>query len=351
MIKRAPVEFHGPTHTYTLDGEKLLGVSTVAKIGEAADAWGIASAWGWRLGYEGAHALATEHGALRPFDVEFPTKNGPRTVRVKTQDDLREALGGRKMTPWGQREDAQDRGNWTHNVLEALGQEGEVRDVLGGVAPEWRGHATAVLTWYLEYRPSFVAIEVQVASETHGFSGRYDVRCKVSGERFIANNHQTLILQGEERLVDPRETYLCLIDLKTSLRIYPLSHYPQLAGYELASVEMGFPATDAQFVLNTHPDGTKHFKQSYATSEDFVAYLGAMRAIRRLQAEDPEEKLRRAREEEILANLPSISRDLKTDTGPLAGLDGKAIGILCGGLRKRGLVEQDERKVWNRVGS
>jgi hypothetical protein len=144
---------------------------------------------------------------------------------------------------------------------------------------------------------------------------------------------------------------LLLVDLKTSKRIYPLTHYPQLAGYELASVEMGFPATDAQFVLNTHADGTYQFSQSYATGEDFLAYLGAMRAIRRLQAEDSEAKIQRAREEEVLRMLPDTARDIAalSATGPLAGLDGRAIGLLCGSLRKRGLVEQDERKVWRRV--
>jgi hypothetical protein len=191
-----------------------------------------------------------------------------------------------------------------------------------------------------------VALEVQVASLEHGFAGRYDVRCMIDAARLG---------------LPPGLKRLCLVDLKTSKRIYPLTHYPQLAGYELASVEMGFPATDAQFVLNTHPDGTYSFEQSYATGEDFLAYLGAMRAIRRLQAEDPEVKIQRAREEQLLDMLPGTSRSIQeriskvifntphVNPGPLAGCDGKAIGILCSGLRKRGLVEQDERKVWHLV--
>jgi hypothetical protein len=323
------VEFDGATHTYTLDGEKLLGVSTVAKIGQAEEAFGIASAWGFRLGVEGAHEVL----------VEWYDDGVPGTV-----DDLRAEVERRGLTPWSKRDRAADRGNWVHDMLEGLAQHGLVKP--GGFAQgeteEVRGHVRAVLQWYLDYRPSFVATEVMVASEAHGFSGRYDARCLVSHARLAQGGYA----------VDCDAHYpnaLLAIDLKTSKKIQPLSHYPQLAGYELASVEMGFPATDAQFVLNTHPDGTYSFQQSYATGEDFLAYLGAMRAIRRLQAEDPEVKIQRAREEEVLARLPGLSRDLRSDTGPLAGCDGKAIGILCSGLRKRGLVEQDERKVWRRV--
>jgi hypothetical protein len=257
-----------------------------------------------------------------------------------TKDELRSELQKRGLTPWAKRDQAQDRGNWTHDVLEALGQEGKVHKALDGVPEEWRGHARGVLQWYLDYRPTFVSTEVQVASEAHGFSGRYDIRCIIEAGKI------------KPGCTLPHRAVLCLVDLKTSKRIYPLTHYPQLAGYELASVEMGFPATDAQFVLNTHPDGTYDFKQSYATGADFLAYLGAMRAIRRLQAEDPEVKIQRAREEEVLRVLgegPRLSRDLKAPAGPLAGLDGRAIGLLCGSLRKRGLVEQDERKVWHLV--
>ena len=75
---------------------------------------------------------------------------------------------------------------------------------------------------------------------------------------------------------------LCLVDLKTSKDVYPEQHFPQLAGYELASVEMGFPPTDAQFVLNTKADGTYKFVRSTATADDFLNYLAAYRSIKRL---------------------------------------------------------------------
>ena len=76
---------------------------------------------------------------------------------------------------------------------------------------------------------------------------------------------------------------LLLVDLKTSKNVYPTTHFPQLAGYELAGVEMGFPPTEAQYVLNTHDDGSYSLIRSCATPEHFLAYLAAEKAKREIQ--------------------------------------------------------------------
>jgi len=144
-IARAPVTFDGASHSYYLDGEKLAGVSTVAKIGDQ-DAWGIASAWGFRIGYEGAYEIRN----LNQF--EHP-------------DELRAALQKRGLTPWGKRDAAGDRGTWVHDVLEGLATSGTVD--LSGFSEESLGHAKAVCQWYVDYRPEFVATEVQLVSAVH----------------------------------------------------------------------------------------------------------------------------------------------------------------------------------------
>ena len=335
MIERPEIQFDGASHTYWHNGEKLLGVSTVAKIGGAEDTWGVASAWGFRIGYEGAWDIAAS-GPLVSEDGKLPW----------SKDELREQLKRRGLTPWSKRDQAADRGNYVHDVLEGLAQDGTVP-----MKDEWtdeiKGHVRAIYNWYVDYRPSFVATEVQVASMEHGFSGRYDVRALVPAFRLVPlfDGHESpqatrVRLAGEESCHT-----LCLIDLKTSKRVYPCSHFAQLAGYEIASVEMGFPATDAQLVLNTHPDGTYDFAASWAESGDFLAYLGALRAIRRMKAADPEERARVRREEAILAALPATSRHLADTLPELAGFDARGTGFILGGLRKRGLVTQ-EGAIW-----
>lgn len=331
-ITRPATEYDDPSHTYTLDGEELLSVSGVAKIGGATETWGIASAWGFRIGYEGAHEVLIQAGPRN----DYPYFD---------KDQLRAELKARGLTPWSVRDKAADRGSWVHDILERLGQEGEVvtAGFLDGFSEEYRGHVRAVLAWFLDYRPVFIATEVQVTSAEHGFAGRYDIRCLISEERLLERLGELTI---EYRDVGD---ILCLVDLKTSKDVYPTTHFPQLAGYELASVEMGFPPTDAQFVLQTNPDGTYQFKQSWSEPEDFLAYLGALKAIRRIEANDPLVKLRVAREEAILANLPGRSAAMAARVPELAGMDGKGVGILMSGLRKRGLVEQRSDKTWELV--
>lgn len=319
-IKRPETNFDGPSHTYTKpDGSKYDGVSSVAKMGAAEDAFSIGSLWGWKLGYDGMYDIV---------EAEDP-------YLFESKQAAREELIKKGLAPWSKRDQASERGNWVHDILEILAdgydQQFAIWKIINQLDGERRGHANALLQWYLDYRPEFVSTEVQVVSEEHGFAGRYDIRCKIHSSLFGGGDHTW---------------ELCLVDLKTSKHIYPLQHYAQLEGYELASVEMGFPATDYRMVLNTHPDGTYDVGTSYATADDFLAYLGAYRAIRSLKDRDPELVAKRAVEEALLKVLPATSREISQ----LDGFSGtpQEIGRILGGLRKRGLVEQDEQsKVWS----
>lgn len=323
VIERPQTTYDDPSHTYTLNGEELLGISTIAKVGGVEDTWGIASAWGFRIGYEGSYDLYVEE-ILQQCD---------------TKDELRACLKSAGLTPWSKRDKAAERGNWVHDALESLAQNGNLPD-LGSYSDEIQGHMCAILQWYIDYRPEFVAAEVQVTSVRHGFAGRYDIRCKIYARNVLrcfrdqrSHQHREFQRLG---LIDANA--LCLIDLKTSKGVYPETHFPQLAGYELASTEMGFPATDGQFVLNTHPDGTYDFAASWATAEDFLAYLGALRAIRRIKANDPKEILEQERQKAILAALPSTSSELAQALPELNDMNAREVSYILSRLRKKGKV-------------
>lgn len=330
VIDRPETHFDGPSHSYKLEGDDVLGVSTVAKVGGFEETFGIASAWGFRIGYEGANTVASGNGGVLAY----------------AHDELRAELQRRGLTPWSTRDKAAERGNWVHDDLEALAQGGKVPS-RGTESDEIWGHRRGLLQWFLDYRPEFVATEVQVASRLHRFAGRYDVRCLINAGRLLSlfEGHDTVYAERVRAEADMRNA-LCLVDLKTSKSVYPLSHFPQLIGYEIASIEMGFPETDAQLVLNTHPDGTYDFVASWAEPSDFIGFLQAVRAIRRLEAADPAERLLRKQEEAIVAALPGTSKTLSESVPELKGLTGKDVGIRLGRLRKRGAVAQGARGVW-----
>lgn len=333
-IERPQVHYDDASHTYTFaDGEAVLGVSTVAKIGGAEDSFSIASAWGWRLGYEGAFEL------LNPANP-IVTPNGT--------EELRSELKRRGLTPWSNRDRAAERGNWVHDVLESLAQDGTVPD-LEEFPAGVRGHVLSVIRWFLAFRPSFVATEVQVSSERYRFAGRYDLRALIDARRLLpcidpyrtdaqAERIRQLAAEGKEALG--------LLDLKTSKRVYPTTHFPQLEGYEGAGVEMGFPATDFRAVVNTWETGefdpAQDFAVSWSSYDDFLAYLEAVRAIRRIKDGDPTVVKQRKQEDTILSCLPSTSRGIVgRDLEILRGLDARDIGRVLGKLRKKGYVEQD----------
>lgn len=338
-IDRPDVPFNADAHSYHLaEAEGLpggtLGVSTVAKIGGAEDTWGIASAWGFRIGYEGA------------FDL-LPSGDYP------DKDTLRAALKEAGLTPWATRDKAATRGSWVHDVLEELAQNGTPPD-MDDMTDEVRGHVQSILKWYVHFRPTIIATEVQVASRTHGFAGRYDLRATIPARRLLPlldplrDDPQA---QRVRALAKDDLPALGLLDLKTSKGIYPTTHFPQLEGYEGAGVEMGFPATDFRAVINTKPDGSfdplASMAISWGTYDDFVAYLGALRAIRRIKDADPEAVRERAADGAILANLPGRSRDLAALGLPeLGDMDSRSIGRRLGKLRKAGRVRQEDGGVW-----
>jgi hypothetical protein len=251
-IDRPEVDFDAVAHAYKLEGEGVLGVSTVAKMGGAEETWGIASSWGFRIGYEGALDVLRESAERMRGDLYLV--NLP-----KDPDELREALKREGLTPWSKRDKAAERGSWVHDVFEELAQNGTVPTDLSRFPEEVRGHVRSLLQWYLHFRPSFVATEVQVASREHRFAGRYDLRATIEARRLLplidplrrdaqAERIRELAARGERALG--------LLDLKTSKGVYPTTHFPQLEGYEGAGVEMGFPATDFRAVVNTEADGT-----------------------------------------------------------------------------------------------
>jgi hypothetical protein len=352
-IIRPETSFDGASHTYQLDGEDLLGVSTIAKVGGVEETWGIASAWGFRIGYEGAHeVLEDEYGDSMGSPV--------------TKDELREEMQKRGLTPWSKRDKAAERGNWVHDVLEALGQNNRMPD-LSRVPDEEKGHAKSLMAWYVWLRPSFVAVEVQVTSGRHRFAGRYDIRAWCDARRVLETIDPLRDDPQAHRireLAAEKQPALGLLDLKTSKGIYPNTHFPQLEGYEGAGVEMGFGKTDFRAVINTSPDGSfdpsprrknekgkwtlGQFAVSWATYDDFLAYTTALRAIRRIDAANPERVRREKQEQAILAALPARSRDLAASLPELSDCDAKAVGRILGGLRKRGLVEQEGGGVWSR---
>ena len=338
-INRPETEF--TPHEYTLKGEKLYGISTVSHVGGAEDDFGVGSAWGFRIGYEGAWDVIAKR-----LESDFGEPLPP------TKDALREALKDAKLTPWDTRDEAAERGTWVHDVLEELAQHGDVPDLDRYVNPV-RGHVLSILRWYTIYQPLFVATEVQVTSEAHHFAGRYDIRCLMKASQLVPlfDKHTSPQAERIRTLAELDDKALSLVDLKTSKKVIPTKHFVQLSGYDLAGVEMGFDPTDAQFILLSHEDGSPAtLAASWSQPGDFLAYLEALKVMRRIKDEDPENRLKRNHEDWLIALLKANPKGLRSrdlvDDPKLDGMTSKEIGSMFGSLARRDLAAKGKYGLW-----
>lgn len=119
-------------------------------------------------------------------------------------------------------------------------------------------------------------IELAVASKKHSYAGRYDLRGKTSQEHRVV----TKVYDKSPAKTVTIPPGLFLWDLKTSVDIFP-EHALQLAGYEQASVESGYPETDGQLVVQLGGDGRYQCRRSRASGEDFLAVKACWEALGR----------------------------------------------------------------------
>lgn len=152
-----------------------------------------------------------------------------------------------------------DRGTAVHNVLERWALHREVPS-LADFTPAVRGFVQGLSRALLTLQPEPTSVEKIIASPTHGYAGRMDLRAKVDGADTV-------------------------IDLKTNPkgRVYDEAHL-QAAAYALADQECGAPEPDAIMIVAVGEEGNFEAVDCDATARDFLAVLACQRAVKRLSA-------------------------------------------------------------------
>lgn len=161
------------------------------------------------------------------------------------------------------RDRAATRGTNVHEVaLEALAR-GEEIPALDELGDAERGHAQAIMSFWLDHEPKVHLCEQIVADAELNVAGRLDL---------------VATLKGEDK---PR-----LLDVKTG-GVFPAAHV-QLAGYvHLACMsglltEYATPTT----IIKTSEDGSYQLIEGQATPDDFVLAVALYRAHGRIQGAD-----------------------------------------------------------------
>lgn len=217
--------------------------------------------WGQGIGIKGLLQLQHYPG------IEWDT------LKDADADGITDLLRQHKLTVNHVRDDASRRGSSVHAALEGWAKTGEI-PVATIFPPDERPYVEGLALFLQDIgEVANIETEVMVGSLKHGFAGRYDIALDVTGEREIA--YKTTPVRGRKYATLQPGRYM--LDLKTSKGTY-LSHHRQLAAYEMASVECGYPPTVAQGILHVTEQGSYELVRGLAEPDDFVVILEAFKS-------------------------------------------------------------------------
>ena len=198
---------YGRGHGYQLDGEKILGVTTIIDV--------------------------LDKPALRNWYADQAAKRAVDEWDQLAELPITERLDRIKYGPRDQVRAAALRGTEIHDLGHKLAEGGEVN-----VPDAHRGPVEAYARWLDEWEVEPIAAETPLASVTHRYGGTADLWARVG----------------------KRDGAVCLLDVKTGKGVYSETGL-QLAAYrhsELIQPEKGVeiptPQTDLVYVAHVLPD-------------------------------------------------------------------------------------------------
>jgi hypothetical protein len=231
-------KFEAKTHSYTLDGKPLTGVTTI-------------------LGVIAKPALIqwAADEAIKYIKEKQPktTKVGGQELIVYTPPQLHDILEAAKNAHQQKKDRTADIGTKAHKWIE--------RYVKGkNPAPNKK---LAFMTdnfvkWATENKVEFKKSEIKLYSEKFWFAGTMDLVFKMNGRNYIG-------------------------DIKTSSRIYGRGYFAQMAGYQIALEEQGYKDIEGRMIIRCGKDGSFEIKESLDFETDKKIFLACLELYRGLK--------------------------------------------------------------------
>ena len=172
---------HGRNHSYTINGDKAPGVTTIlngglpkpALVGWAAKT--IAEYVADRLDQNDEHVTADKLITDLRQLATAKSKSFPDDLsRTKVAEIL-------KGVHWEDRDQAANKGTQVHDLAEQLGRGQEVT-----VPDELTGHVDACLQFFEDWQPTDALLELVVGSAKHGYCGTLDIIATLAdGQRWL----------------------------------------------------------------------------------------------------------------------------------------------------------------------
>jgi hypothetical protein len=240
--------------------------------------------WGMTVGVEGVIELMRQ-GKVSIVDGNPATFDLSGVPYHATKENVVALLNANQLTVNHVKSDAGKRGQSAHDALEAYAAIGAIPDPSKFAEVE-QPYVAALADFLKTIDGKFEAegFEIAVGSVAHGFAGRYDLRGKFTEDVRLVTKALTTKGEPFKRARDIKHTVVpagtrCLLDLKTSKSVYA-SHLLQLEAYDGASIEGGYPETDARAVIHVTMHGIYQFKRARATFDNFLAILATYHAVK-----------------------------------------------------------------------
>jgi hypothetical protein len=242
-VKERQFTFDEKRHRYELDGKPLTGVTTIlgviakpSLIQWAADM--TASFFGW-------------------VNPKYETQDIEKLELPATKQEFFDRLCEARVQHCKRKEKAGDIGTQAHKHIELL-VISAIKETGGYFSetlkyecePQVNIMVNHFIKWAIDNKVKFIESEKRLYSMKHWFAGTCDLVFEMDGKRYIG-------------------------DIKTSSAIYN-EHFFQMAGYEIALEEMGYPKVDGYLVINLKKDGKFDLKIAENTEINKQAFLHAL---------------------------------------------------------------------------
>ncbi len=267
----------GPKRLYRVrdvinDDGPWVEVPSVSTVLDCLEKGGL-SWWGMKVGVEGFLRLY-EEGVIAADYEGWLVGPPPECFPGVSSEQVVDLLKAHKLTVNDVKGKAADRGTNVHSALETWVDTGVTPDPRFFPEHE-RGYVEGLVAFINDAHPVPLAAEVMVGSLEHEYAGRFDLLANIAGE---------VVTKTYPKRNPIRENVggVWLLDLKTSKSVYSTYHL-QLAAYRHAMGECGYDNADEVGVVRVTDDGRYELVKGIAGFDDFLAILGAYRALRRLK--------------------------------------------------------------------
>ena len=231
------IDFDKKSHTYTIDDVPVPSVTTVIKA-TVPTPFTAAAWWGWKLGVEAA------------WEAYKPS--------VLSPEELAELGKATNFRPDVVRDTAAARGTLIHDAIEQWAKHQKTID-LNDYVPALARLIIGFNRWLEKNEPEFIEVEQIVGYKAHGYAGMLDAEVV-----FHAGEHQGLRAR---------------LDWKSSKRIYPAQHFPQIEAYDCAARRMTKRDSDIRGVVHLPESGRIKLHASTYEYADFYVLLRAYRQM------------------------------------------------------------------------